>query len=70
MLAVMKIIGSLAAEIGNLLLLTRYTNVNSVVGGYASLSIVARADNYMALTLQDYSISAEMSSYPIMYKKH
>jgi len=51
LIAWMKILGSLAAELGNALFLVRYTTVSRVVSGYAAMSIVARADNYMALTL-------------------
>lgn len=66
----MKILGSLAAEVGNALFLIRYKTVNKVVVGYAAMSIVARADNYMALTLQDLSIGSEMAASPIYYERH
>lgn len=50
-LTYLKIFGSLAAEIGNLLIIVRLTTISDVVKGYASMAIVANADNIMAKTL-------------------
>jgi hypothetical protein len=50
-LTYLKIFGSLAAEIGNLLIIVRLTSIAAVVRGYASMAIVANSDNIMAKTL-------------------
>ena len=68
-LAYLKILGSLAAEIGNLLIIVRLTSIAAVVRGYASMAIVANADNIMAKTLQELDIGGEMGSIPLYFKR-
>jgi len=66
----LKLFGAVAAEVGNVYLIIRYTNVSSVISGYVALAIVAKVDNLMASTLlQNVNISSEIASRPLKYVK-
>ena len=49
--------------------MVRLSTVGSVIGGYASMAIVANADNVMAKTLQEINIGGEMSAIPLYFEK-
>ena len=64
-----KLIGAMAAEIGNVYMLVRYTTVKSCVGGYVTMAILSKVDDIMALTLTNANISGDLSSHPTYYRK-
>ena len=59
----------MAAEVGNVYMLVRYTTVKACVGGYVTMAILAKVDNIMALTLTNIDIGGEIAEKPINYKK-
>ena len=69
MICLCKLVGAMAAEIGNVYMLVRYTTVKSCVGGYVTMAILAKVDDIMALTLTNISIGGEIGAKPTMYKK-
>lgn len=70
LIASLKLFGAAGAEVGNVYLIIRYTEVGQVIGGYVALAVVAKIDNLMASTLlQNVNISAEISATPLKYVK-
>merc|ERR1712166_342979 len=50
-LACLKMVGALAAEYGNIFNIMRDQSVGQVIGGYITMSIIAKTEGIMALTL-------------------
>jgi len=69
MLTFMKMTGAFIAEYGNIFNIMRYNNVNSVIGGYVTMSIITKIDDIMALTLTSVDIGGEYAAKPIMYRR-
>ena len=64
-----KFLGAMAAEVGNVYMLVRYTTVKQCVGGYVTMAILAKVDDIMALTLTNIDIGGEIAANPTYYKK-
>jgi len=68
-LACLKMLGALAAEYGNIFNILRDTTNGQVIGGYVTMSIIAKIEGIMALTLTQVDIGGEYSANPIMYRR-
>ena len=69
LIATMKIIGALSAEIGNIYYISGYTTIRAVIGGYVRMSIITKIDDIMAMTLTTVDIGGEYSADPIYYTR-
>lgn len=62
-------LGALAAEYGNIFNILRDQTYGQVIGGYVTMSIIAKIEGIMALTLTQVNISGEYGDNPIMYRR-
>jgi hypothetical protein len=69
LIATMKIIGALAAEVGNIYYISGYKTITQVIGGYVRMSIITKIDDIMAMTITTVDIGGEYSADPIMYTR-
>ena len=69
LIASMKIIGALSAEIGNIYYISGYTTITQVIGGYVRMSIITKIDDIMSMTLTTVDIGGEYAANPIYYTR-
>lgn len=68
-LASLKMFGALASEYGNIFNILRDQTYGQVIGGYVTMSIIAKIETIMALTLTQCDIGGDYSNNPIMYRR-
>ena len=69
-LAIVKFTGAILAECGSAYLIVQASNVKGTLGAFLGMSIVANIDNYMAKTITEVNIGAEMGKEKIKYPKN
>ena len=68
-IALMKLFGSISAELGNIYYILGYSTITQVVTGYVRMSIVTKMDDIMALTITEIDMISLYKEEPISYTR-
>ena len=68
MIAITKIIGAVAAECVDVVMIVYQSELNQVIKFFVGLSIITKIDTIMALTLTTVNIPGEIEKTPLKWK--